>query len=318
MPIPLAPAQTILPAQARLGEGALWDSARQCLFWVDIEGCALHLFDPATGHDRALPTPARISTVVPFAGAEVLVALQTGLHKMHLETGRLTLLINPHYRARHPLQRRQVRPGRPLLGGHPRFGPKARRGRPLLPTTPTGACAWCSTTSPTPTVMAWSADARTMYYIDTPDPAPCKPLTTSKPAAALPMAACWCKPARGRRRFPDGMTLDAEGNLWVALWGGGLRELLPRHHRRRCCTRCPCPRPVHLVLRLRRAGVENPVYHHGPRGAECGGGGGVPVEWQLVCGATGGGGGGRQCLSARVGAGGTTNSAKRFVVPLNC
>jgi sugar lactone lactonase YvrE len=72
--------------------------------------------------------------------------------------------------------------------------------------------------------LGWSPDGRTMYYVDTPtrrvDVFPFDP-----EAGAL-----------GRRRTlatipssdgkPDGLTVDADGNVWVALWGGAAVQRL--------------------------------------------------------------------------------------------
>jgi sugar lactone lactonase YvrE len=65
--------------------------------------------------------------------------------------------------------------------------------------------------------LAWSPDRQTMYYIDTPTKR-VDVLDYDEKTGAV----------SGRRPFievdgghPDGMTLDDEGFLWVALWGGG-------------------------------------------------------------------------------------------------
>jgi sugar lactone lactonase YvrE len=65
--------------------------------------------------------------------------------------------------------------------------------------------------------LTWSLDRRTMYYIDTP--------TGRVDAFDYDEAT---GEISGRRPFaevegghPDGMTVDDEGFLWVALWGGG-------------------------------------------------------------------------------------------------
>lgn len=44
---------------ALLGESPVWSGAEQCLYWVDINGRAVHRYDPATGHDTTRGVPGR-------------------------------------------------------------------------------------------------------------------------------------------------------------------------------------------------------------------------------------------------------------------
>jgi sugar lactone lactonase YvrE len=66
--------------------------------------------------------------------------------------------------------------------------------------------------------LAWSPDHKTFYYIDTPTrqvTAFDYDLATGQ--IASPRAAFHVPESFG---FPDGMTSDAQGNLWIAMWGG--------------------------------------------------------------------------------------------------
>ena len=47
----------VLKAQAQLGEGPIWDTKAQVLYWVDILGSALHQYNPATGKDKVFDCP---------------------------------------------------------------------------------------------------------------------------------------------------------------------------------------------------------------------------------------------------------------------
>src|SRR3954471_8656468 len=49
-----------LEAHAALAEGPRWDARIERLIWVDIDGKALHRFDPATGEDETTPMPAKV------------------------------------------------------------------------------------------------------------------------------------------------------------------------------------------------------------------------------------------------------------------
>jgi sugar lactone lactonase YvrE len=66
--------------------------------------------------------------------------------------------------------------------------------------------------------LEWSPDGTLAYYVDTPtgrvdvlDADPDAGLTRRRPFVAIP-------PDAG---YPDGLTVDAQGGVWVALYGGG-------------------------------------------------------------------------------------------------
>lgn len=211
-------AHPILHAQATLGEGSLWNPATQQLYWVDIERGELHFFDPATGHDRHLPTHARVGTVVPLPDGNVLVALQTGLHHLDTTSGQLRLLVNPLREPSLRFNDGKCDPAgrfwvgtfdlleRPGSGTLYRLDPDGRLHVLLHPITNSNG-------------IAWSLDRTTMYYIDTPTyTVQAFDYDLATGAIANPRVIIRFAAGGG---FPDGMTLDAEGKLWVALWGGG-------------------------------------------------------------------------------------------------
>ena len=211
-------AHSILHAQAALGEGALWNPETHRLYWVDIEGRALHIFDPVTGQDAQFPTGERVGTVVPQHDGNVLVALQNGIHRLSLATGQLTALASPLANSSLRFNDGKCDPAgrfwvgtfdlqqRPHAGTLYRFDPDGGLHVMLRGITNSNG-------------IAWSLDQATMYYIDTPTRAvqafdydhTTGSIANARIIIRLPESAGW----------PDGMTLDADGKLWVALWGGG-------------------------------------------------------------------------------------------------
>ena len=99
----------VLPARALLGEGPLWDREDRCLYWVDIKGCVVHRFDPATGRDTRWPTPETVGPSSAANGAASVLALRSGFHSLDLDTGAIEAMVEAGARsAREPPQRRQA------------------------------------------------------------------------------------------------------------------------------------------------------------------------------------------------------------------
>ncbi len=71
-----------------LGECPTWDERSATLFWVDIEGKAIHRFDPSTGEDTSKPTVGRPGSFVLTSDPDVLlVAMEHELLWFHWPTG---------------------------------------------------------------------------------------------------------------------------------------------------------------------------------------------------------------------------------------
>ena len=215
-------ASLLWEAGADLGEGALWDGRQQVLLWVDINRKEVHRYDPATGRDRKIVLDRKVGTVVPRRSGGLVVALEDRLCALNPDAGGpghpvLTVLAAPE----------------PDPGADPaqlRFndGKCDPRGRFWVGTMGEGAALYCLDTDGTCTRklggircsngIAWNKARDTMYYIDS------------------PTREIWAFPyddgtgALGEKRVivqvpegygvADGATLDAEGMLWAAHWGG--------------------------------------------------------------------------------------------------
>ena len=84
----------ITTSPCALGEGPLWDHDRQRLFWVDA--FKQQLFCLTTGgHIRTWQLPSMIGCLAVINRSEILITLQTGLYRYHLETDQLRLIVDP-------------------------------------------------------------------------------------------------------------------------------------------------------------------------------------------------------------------------------
>ncbi|HEX8504679.1 MAG TPA: SMP-30/gluconolactonase/LRE family protein [Hymenobacter sp.] len=212
-------AQSILHAQAALGEGSLWNPQTKELYWVDIEGRALHIFDPATGQDRRLPTGKRVSTAVPMHDGHVLVALQNGLHRLDPTSGALSRLADPITDAHLRFNDGKCDPAGRFWVGTYDLQPRQHSGT-LYRYDPDGRTHVMRRRVTNSNGLAWSADRRTMYYVDTPTLAvQAFDYDDATGDIANPRVVVTIPEDAGGE--PDGMTIDAEGKLWVALFGAG-------------------------------------------------------------------------------------------------
>jgi sugar lactone lactonase YvrE len=212
-------AELLLDAKATLGEGALWDSRRQRLLWVDIEGHTVHLFDPQTGVDEAIDVGQLVSTVVPRTRGGLMLGVHHGFAALDLSTRKLEVLADPES----DVPENRFNDGKCDPAG--RFW----AGTYSLARKTEAASLWCLDTDLSVRRMlegvtnsngiAWSLDGTTMYYID----------TATRRVDAFDYRVETGQISNRRAVVvvpeelgkPDGMTLDAEGMLWVALWGGG-------------------------------------------------------------------------------------------------
>jgi len=214
-----AEVELVVDAKAVLGEGPIWHAAGRRLYWVDIEGRLLHVFDPSPGRDRAIDVGTRIGTVAPRAGGGLLVALESGLAFFDLEKEALTPIVDPE--ADLPNNRfndGKCDPSGRLWAGtmDMDFAPGAGSLYRLDTDLSVHRVLGDVTVS---NGLAWSFDRRTLYYIDSPTRAVAAfdyddeagTITGRRVAVTVPEEL----------GSPDGMTIDAEGKLWVAHWGAG-------------------------------------------------------------------------------------------------
>jgi L-arabinonolactonase len=82
--------ECVLAAGAELGESPVWDSEASRLFWVDIDGQAVHAYTPATGDDRVWPIGGR-PTALGRTGdpGRLLVAIENQMSWLDLDGGQV-------------------------------------------------------------------------------------------------------------------------------------------------------------------------------------------------------------------------------------
>lgn len=82
-------AKLVYPIQAIVGEGSLWDVDNQQLLWVDILSHKIYAFDPQTGSNKGFDMGQDIGTVVITESGLWAYADQNGIGYLNPKTGQI-------------------------------------------------------------------------------------------------------------------------------------------------------------------------------------------------------------------------------------
>jgi sugar lactone lactonase YvrE len=209
-------AEVVVPAQCELAEGPVWDAARGLLRWVDILPGQVHALDPATGAHTWFDAGDPVGTVGLTRSGGLVLALVDGFYRADRDGQGLARI------GEFTVDRSVVRfnDGKPDPWGNFCAGTCAwiHEGPPcaLYRLRPDGAVGEIVGDVGLSNGLDWSDDREAFYFADS-DSGGVDVFDTNPETGTL-----------GRRRrfvtvggVPDGLTLDAEGGLWVALWGSG-------------------------------------------------------------------------------------------------
>jgi L-arabinonolactonase len=212
-------ATLLLDAQCELGEGATWCAQSGRFYWTDIEGARLWRYDPADGSSDSFDMPERLATFALCANPRYLLAgLASHLAFFDLETGGMQRIVDVE-----PGLGTRVNDGRCDRQGRFVFGTKDESGtlRAVggfyrlnhdlsLERLPLPAPAISNS-------IAFSPDGATMYYCDSPTREIRACDYRADGSVANDRVFTRLTDANG---IPDGSTVDSDGGLWNAQWGG--------------------------------------------------------------------------------------------------
>ncbi|CAL9317530.1 SMP-30/gluconolactonase/LRE family protein [Streptomyces sp. SudanB52_2052] len=218
------PYEVAVRAEAELGEGPTWDAAAGRLLWIDILGSRVHTYDPATGHRSVRRTEQHVGAVKPRAGGGLVLNLRDGVGLLDPDGSFRWLQHEPVPGRR--ANDAAVAPDGALWAGTMRYD-EAPGGGTLSRVTGDGTVDVVLDDVAVSNGTGWSPDGRLMYFIDSPT----RRVDVFDYADGRISGRRTLAEIEDGAGFPDGLTVDAEGCVWVALWqGSAVRRYTPRGH----------------------------------------------------------------------------------------
>jgi sugar lactone lactonase YvrE len=217
------PAELALDARVELAEGPVWDDRRRVFWWVDIPGGRIHRFDPIAASDSAIEIGSTVGCVALTESGDLVVAAAGRLLELDPETG------NRHEQV--PFE-----PGtQPQRCNDGKCDPQGRFwvGRMAIDKSP-GAGSLVRVDGSAVSVVVrgltvpngldWSIDGSRMYFVDSPSRTISVFEWNAHRGVTGPAIVFWRTadvPELPPSAVADGLTVDSEDCLWVAIWGGG-------------------------------------------------------------------------------------------------
>jgi sugar lactone lactonase YvrE len=215
---PASAVELVLDARADLGEGPRWDAGRQQLFWVDIMRGLVHAFSPSSRACRSVAVDRPVGALALSSDGSLVLAVVDGFARLDLDAQRIEMLASVEAdRSENRMNDGACDAAGRFWAGTMALDLKSPTGTlyRLDPDRSVHAMVSGVTVS---NGVDWSLDGRRMYYVDSP----------TRRVDVFDFDAATGSIANRRRLaeiregagFPDGLTVDAEGCVWVALWGG--------------------------------------------------------------------------------------------------
>lgn len=206
-------------SEATLGEGPVWDEITKRLYWVDISSSGLFIYDPEKRTNTNYDTGDHTGAIALREQGGLVMATKTGFAFYDPETRKRTNITDPESDI----------PGNRFNDG--KCDPRGRfwAGTMAYDQKEGAASLYCLNPDLSVDVkisrltisngLAWDTRLGKFYIIDTPTQK-IYSYDYEESSGSISNREV-IKEIEENEGHPDGMAIDTEGNLWVALYGGG-------------------------------------------------------------------------------------------------
>jgi sugar lactone lactonase YvrE len=217
--------ELVVNLKSSIGEGPVWDADSGTIYWVDLLGNVIHALDCASGKVSSMDVGQNTGCVALREKGGLVAALQHGFYFVDMADRSMLKIGDPD--AHRPENR--FNDGKCDCAGRLWAGTMSKKLDSGYGDSGPEGSVYClepdrsiSRKIELVTIsngLGWSPDNRVFYYIDSPtktvvaydfDPERGS-ISGKRVVVSLP---------EGFVGMPDGMCVDSEGMLWIALWGG--------------------------------------------------------------------------------------------------
>jgi len=207
--------EKLTTSNAELGEGPMWDADSQQIIWVDILKGQINQVDLNGNIGIPVLLDEAVGAVAHTESGNLIAATPSGL--VDIEKSKIVCQL-PNQDPNLRMNDGKADPLGRFVGGTMTFGDPEPKAGSLWSFGPEGVqCILDGVTISNG--LDWSDDGKSMFYIDTPTQRidsfdydlDTGRIGNRRTLIEIPVSM----------GSPDGMCVDAEGGIWVALWGGG-------------------------------------------------------------------------------------------------
>lgn len=216
---PVIEAKPLLHSQNRLGEGTRWNAAEQALYWLDIENCKFNRRFLQSGKTETYDTGVPVGVLAFRKRGGLVMATKNGYATWDFDTQKMHFLDGTD--PEKGKQNARFNDGRVDCMGRFWAGTMCpgEDTSSLYRLDPDGKLNKMDSGFTICNGIGWSPDNTIMYFTDTENSviyaynfdAASGSISNRRPFVHTP---------DDKNSFPDGLTVDSDGFVWSARWGG--------------------------------------------------------------------------------------------------
>ena len=209
--------EIVVDHNCELGEGPVWDAANKQILWLDIKKGAIHQFNIYTKTHKIFSVGEMVGCIAPRESGGFIAGVENGVAFIDIEKDFVQHILNPGEGTGNRFNDGKCDAAGRFWAGTMSLKEEANKGNLYVVETDLSLEKKIENVSIS-NGIAWNADSSIMYYIDTP--------TNYVFAFDYNINTGDIYNQRvvidltHESGHPDGMTIDEEGMLWIAFYGG--------------------------------------------------------------------------------------------------